>query len=78
MAEFLSAHPNLEVTLQVAREVPRQAQEVTECSRVSRTFARVSKREPTELDQLGLGRLQSKAELPQPKAQGVLHVHRVI
>jgi hypothetical protein len=33
----------------------------------------VSLREPTKLDQLGLGWFQSKAELPQPKLRGRLY-----
>ena len=44
---------------------------------VSAAFARVSLREPTKFNQLGLGRLQSKAELPQPKTQGVLHAEGI-
>jgi hypothetical protein len=32
----------------------------------------VSLREPTKLDQLGLGRLQGEAELPQSMVQGLL------
>src|SRR6516164_2747207 len=40
-------------------------------------FARVSLREPTELNQLGFGRLESEAELSQPKAQRLLNTDGV-
>src|ERR1700704_2830614 len=71
-ARFLGAHPNLEVTFQVLRAMQRQPQEVDGLRAFSTALACVSLREPTKLNQLGLGRLKSEAELFQPKAQRVL------
>ena len=65
---FLGAHPNLEVAFQVSRAIQRQPQEVDGFRALSAAFARVSLREPSKLDQFGLGRLKSEAELSQPKA----------
>jgi hypothetical protein len=62
-ARFLGAHPNLKVTFQVSRAIQRQPQEVDGFRALSAALARVSLREPTKLDQFGLGRLKSKAEL---------------
>src|SRR4029450_8446449 len=67
-ARFLGAHPNLEVTLLVSRAIQRQPQEVDGLGAFSAAFACVSLREPSKLDQLGLGRFKSEAELSQPKA----------
>src|SRR6516164_5319781 len=74
---FLGAHPNLEVAFQVSRAIQRQPQEVDGLRALSATFARVSLREPTELNQLGFGRLESEAELSQPKAQRLLNTDGV-
>src|SRR6201997_417470 len=74
---FLGAHPNLKVTFQVSRAIQRQPQEVDGFRALSAAFARVSLREPTELNQLGFGRLKSEAELSQPKAQRVLNADGV-
>jgi hypothetical protein len=73
-ARLLGTHTHLEVTLPVARAVERQAQKV-DCvwALPAAMLARVSLREPTELDQLGLGRFQSETELAQPSTQGILH-----
>src|SRR5215472_9178927 len=74
---FLRTHPNLEVALSVSRAIQRQSQKVDRFRAIPAAFVRVSLREPTKFDQLGLGRLQSKAEFPQPKAQGVLHAEGI-
>src|SRR5258707_769794 len=74
---FLGAHPNLEVTFSVSRAIERQAQEVDSFRAVPAAFASVSLREPTKLNQLGLGRLQSESELPQPLTQGILYADGV-
>ena len=55
---FLGAHPNLEVIFQVSRAIQRQPQEVDGFRALSAAFARVSLREPTKLDQFGLGRMR--------------------
>src|ERR1700757_768217 len=55
----------------------RQPQEVDGFRALSAAFTRVSLREPTELNQLGLGRLKSETELFQPKAQRVLNADGV-
>src|ERR1700730_7859562 len=74
-ARFLGAHPNLEVTFQVLRAM--QPQEVDGFRALSAAFTRMSLREPTELNQLGFGRLKSETELFQPKAQRVLNADGV-
>jgi hypothetical protein len=51
----------------------RQPQEVDGFRALSAAFTRMSLREPTELNQLGFGRLKSETKLPQPKAQRVLN-----
>ena len=56
----------------VARAVEREAQEVDGFRALSAVSARVSLREPPELDQLGLGRFQREAEPFQPIPQRVL------
>src|SRR6476660_9655235 len=76
-ARFLGAHPNLEVTFQVLRAMQRQPQEVDGFRALSAAFTRMSLREPTELNQLGFGRLKSETELFQPKAQRVLPAFRI-
>src|SRR5260370_35569485 len=76
-ARFLSAHPNLEVTLLVSRAIQRQTQEVDGLRAFSAAFACVSLREPTKLNQFGLGRLKSEAELSQPTASGGLNTDGV-
>src|SRR6266481_3350833 len=76
-ARFLGAHPNLKVAFSVLRAVQRQTQKVDRFRAVPAASARLSLCKPTKLDQLGLGRLWSKAELSQPKAQGVLHAQSV-
>src|SRR6516162_7041551 len=76
-ARFLGAHPNLVVTFQVLRAMQRQPQEVDCFRALSAAFTRVSLREPTKLNQLGLGRLKSETELFQPKAQRVLNADGV-
>ena len=60
----------------VSRAIQRQAQKIDSFRAVPAAFARVFLREPTKLDQFGLGRLQSKAELSQPEAQGILNADR--
>src|SRR6516165_6127452 len=77
-ARFLGAHPNLVVTFQVSRAIQRQPQEVDCFRALSAAFTRVSLREPTELNQLGLGRLKSETELFQPKAQRVLNADSIL
>ena len=74
---YHSAHSNLEVAFQVSRAIQRQAQKVDGFRALSAAFARVSLREPTELNQLGFGRLESEAELSQPKAQRLLNTDGV-
>src|SRR6185295_2044163 len=60
----LSTSPwDLEVAFQVSRAIQRQPQEVDGFRALSAAVARVSLREPTKLDQFGLGRLKSEAEL---------------
>jgi hypothetical protein len=76
-ARLLGAHPDPEVALPVTRAIERQAQKVDRLWAISAALARVSLREPAKLDQLGLGRLQSKAELTQPATQRVLHAQRI-
>src|SRR6516162_10022399 len=76
-ARFLGAHPNLVVTFQVLRAMQRQPQEVDCFRALSAALTRVSLREPTELNQLGFGRLKSETELFQPKAQRVLNADGV-
>ena len=66
-------HPNLEVASLVSRAIERQTQKVDCFRAASAAFARVFLREPTELDQFGLGWLQSKAEFAQPETQGILY-----
>src|ERR1700684_3690003 len=74
---FLRAHPNLEVALSVSRAVQRQSQKIDRLRAIPTAFARVSLREPTKFNQLGLGRLQSEAEFSQPKTQGILHAEGI-
>src|SRR5690349_9384563 len=76
-ARLFRAHPHLEVAFQVARAIEGQTQKVDGFWAISAAFARVSLREPTKLDQLSLGRFQSKTELAQPKAQGTENAQSV-
>src|SRR5580658_7582208 len=74
---FLGAHPNLEVAFSVLRAIQRQSQKIDRFRAIPTAFARVSLRESTKLNQLGLGRLQSETEFLQPKTQGVLHAEGI-
>jgi hypothetical protein len=40
-------------------------------------LTRVPLREPAKFDQFGLGRFQSKAELPQPVTEGIFSAERI-
>ena len=62
-AGFLGTRPNLEVALLVSRAIQRQAREVDGFRACSAAFACMSLREPVKLNQFGLGRLKSEAEL---------------
>src|SRR6516165_3731021 len=55
----------------------RQPQEVDGFRALSAAFTRMSLREPTELNQLGFGRLKRETELFQPKAQRILNADGV-
>ena len=64
MANLRPADTGLpKVTFSVSRAIERQTQKVDCFRAVPAAFARVFLREPTKLDQLGLGRLERQAEL---------------
>jgi hypothetical protein len=54
----------------------REAQEINRLWAVPATLAGMSLRKATEFDELGLGRFQSQAKLPQSLAQRLLDLTR--
>ena len=57
-ALLLDAHPNLEVALQVACAVQREAQEIDRFRALPAVSVRMLLREPAKFDQFGLGRFE--------------------
>jgi hypothetical protein len=76
-ARFLGAHPNLKVAFQVARAVQGEAQKIDRLWAPPAVLTRVSLREPTELNELRLGRFQIQVKLSQSFAESILDTESI-
>jgi hypothetical protein len=65
--------PTLKLPFRLRVQYSREAQKVDRLRTLPAAFARVSLCESTKFDELGLGRFQGQAELPQPLAQSLLN-----
>jgi hypothetical protein len=61
--------PNSKVAFPIVRAIQREPQKINRLWAFTATLARVSLRKATKFNELGLGRFQSQAKLPQSLAQ---------
>ncbi len=74
---FLGAHPHLKVALSVARAIQGETHEIDRLWAFPPPLGCVLVGITTELDELGLARLQGQAKLSQPFAQGRLEAQGI-
>jgi hypothetical protein len=66
------AHPNPKVAFLIARAIQRKAQKIDRLRTLTAVLTRMSVREATKFDELGLSRFQCQVKLPQSLAQRFL------
>ncbi len=69
--------PSLNPPFLVTRAVERKAQEIDGFWTFTPSLARVPLGKATEFDELGLARLQGKAKLSRPFAEGIVNAERI-
>ena len=74
---FLGPEANLEIAFEVARAVEGEAQKINSLRASSSSLSRVNMGKATEFDEFGLFRRQSKPELAQPLAEGILNTNGI-